>query len=87
MNDWGIFEVSLPDGTSFTLAVKDNQIRIRGTGWVSQDVEALPNQELTKVRIKKDKYSVFDKPIDERRVSTREAFERLVGIFCKVKHD
>lgn len=85
MTDWGIFEVSLPNGTSFTLAVKNNTIRIRGNGWVSQDVEALPNQELTKVRIEKDKHSIFDKPIDDRRVSSREAFERLVGIFCKVK--
>jgi len=79
----GVFEVTLPEGTSFTIAIKDKEIRIRKTGWHSIAVQALPNQELTRVLISRDSNYILDRPIEEKRVSNREAFERLVGIFCK----
>lgn len=79
----GVFEITLPDGDSFTLAVKDKEIRIRGNGWKPVEIQALPYQELTRVSLERDRYNAFNRPIEERRVSNREAFERLVGIFCK----
>ncbi len=80
-----IFEVELPYTTPFYLAVKDNEIQIRGHGLLPTKVRALPHERVTQVSVRRDLFAedIINKPIEERRVSNREAFERLVGIFCK----
>ena len=85
----GVFNIRLPDGTTFLLQTRDsNKIRISNTGWHTTRAEAKPNQEVTDLFIiKDDEYYNTQADIEQRRASCREAYDRLVGILCKVQDD
>lgn len=89
MKESGIFNINLPDGTSFILQVKDgNKIRISKTGWHAVRATALHNQEITPVFIMSDEeYFVAHLDIEERRSRAKEAYDNLIGILFKGRQD